>query len=235
VIDALTGAPDAARSPQQPLLARARDTFLAPTRLFATIGAGTPFAGVLALATAVAMVAVAAEPDEYYLAQMEEPVNRRGAPVEITSPPAQIVLWGRMMAMFSALVGHPLLAFAGAGVLTILFRTLGRGRGDFRRYLVVASHGLLIASVGMLSAVALRAVTGDPAALPTVGTLLGLSRAGLLGGVLHGINLFTLWMLAVVAVGAAAIEPRVTRGAATALLWAGYGVIIVTVAVLFRA
>src|SRR5690606_29449060 len=95
----------------------------------------TPFAGVLALATAIAAGAVAMEPGEYFLNQMEDPVTRRGAPVEITSPPEQIVLWGRMMGIFSALVGHPLLAFAGAGILLLLFRVLLRGSGEFRDYL----------------------------------------------------------------------------------------------------
>lgn len=217
------------------LAERLRDTFVAPRRLFANLSVDSPFAGVLAIATLIGIVAVAAEPAEYFLAQMEDPVNRRGAPVEITSSPAQIVLWGRAMAMLSALVAHPLLALGGAGVLTILFSWLGRGEGEYRRYLVVAAHGLLIASAGMLAAVFLRAITGNVDALPTVGTLLGVAPGGIAGGILHGINLFTLWMLAVVACGVGAIERRVTPRAAAALLCGLYGAIIVTEALLFRA
>ena len=54
-----------------------------------------------------------------------------GTPVEITSPPEQIVLWGRVMAVFSALAGHPLIGFAAAGLLTHRERVL-RMRGQTR-------------------------------------------------------------------------------------------------------
>lgn len=235
MIDTSLGVADAPPAAAAPLAERVRDTFAAPGRLFRNLPANAPFLGVLALATLVAAAAVAAEPAEYFLAQVEDPVSRRGTPVEVTSSPETIVLWGRIMAVFSALVGHPLLALGGAGVLTILFRVLGSGEGEYRRYLTVASHGLLISSAGMVATVALRAITGSSGALPTVGGLLGLAEGTLAGGILHGINLFTLWMLAVVGIGVASIEARVTRRAATALLWGIYGVLVVTVAVLFRA
>lgn len=233
--DTLLAVPHAPPGAPAPLVERVRDTFAAPARLFRRLPAEPPFLGVLAVATMVAAAAVAAEPAEYFLAQVEDPVSRRGTPVEVTSSPETIVLWGRIMAVFSALVGHPLLALGGAGVLTILFRVLRSGDAEYRRYLAVASHGLLISSAGMVAAVVLRAVTGNPAALPTVGSLLGLSQGSVTGGVLHGINLFTLWMLAVIAIGVASIETRVTTRAATTLLWGIYGVLVVTVAVLFRA
>lgn len=223
-------------SPAGSLLGRARDTFIAPARLFSSLGEQAPWVGVLALATVMAASAIAAEPAEFFLRQMEDPVNRRGAPVEITSPPAEIVLWGRVMAIFGASVGHPMLAFGLAGLLALIFRVIGRGEAPFRRYLAVASHGLLIVSAGMLVAVLLRAVTGNAAALPTVGGLLpGLQPSGWLRGVLDGLNLFTLWMLAVLAVGVATMEHRVTAARATALLWGGYGLLVVTTSLLFRA
>ena len=173
MIDTLSGAPEAPEQIRPTLLERARDTFFAPGRLFASLSADAPFAGVLALATVIAMAAVASE--------------------------------------------------------------LGRGEGDFRRYLVIASHGLLITSAGMFAAVLLRAITSNPDALPTIGTVLGLSDAAPAGRILHSLNLFTLWMLAVVGAGVAAVERNVTRTAATALLWGIYGVVIVAVALLVRA
>lgn len=235
MIETPTAAATAPAATSPSLTERVRDTFFAPRRLFASLGNDTSFGAVLVIATIIAIVAVAAEPAEYFLAQMEDPVNRRGAPVEITSPPEQIVLWGRAMAVLSAIVGHPLLALAGAGLLTILFRAVGGGGGQYRRYLVVATHGLLISSVGMFVAVLLRMLSGNVDAMPTVGMLLGVAPGGIVADILHGINLFTLWMLSVVAFGVAAIEPRVTPRGAAALLWGVYGVILVTLAVLFRA
>ena len=216
------------------LLDRVRDTFVAPSRLFAAFGGEPPWVGAMMVATVIAAVAVAAEPAQFYLDQMEGAVSRRGTPVEITSPPGQIVLWGRVMAVFSALAGHPLIGFAAAGLLTLVFRVIGRGEATFRQYLAISAHALLIVSAGMVAAVLLRLVLGGPEALPTIGTLTGAGSEGWLGGVLHGLNLFTVWTLVVLALGVAAVERRVTRAAATTLLLGAYLVVVVTGAYLFR-
>lgn len=233
--DTLADAPAGRPETAPPLGGRIRDTFVAPTRLVAVIRERAPWLDALGLATAMAAIAVAAEPAGFYLDQMEDPVNRRGVPVEITSPTEQVVLWGRVMALFSALVGHPMLAFAAAGVLTLLFRVIARGEGSFRQYLSIASHGLVILSLGMLFANVLRALTGDPALLPTVGALSGAASDGLTGGVLHGLHLFTIWMLVMLGIAAAALEPRLRRGTATAWLLGGYVALVVTGAALFGA
>lgn len=237
MIDSAPPAPAPAPSPapSAPLAARIRDTFFAPRRLFGGLGADPPWIGALGVATAVAAVALAAEPAQFYLDQMEDPVNRRGAPVELTSPPEQIVLWGRVMAVLGALVGHPIIAFALAGVLTLVFRLIRGGEGTFRQYLSVASHTLVIMSVGLLVANVMRAVSGNPALLPTAGGLIGMGEASTLGRILNGVNLFTLWMLVAVAAGVAAIERRVTLARASALLLGAYLILVVTGGVLFRA
>ena len=231
---ATTSRVDVPPARSRPLPGRIRDTFLAPGRLFATFGGEPPWVGAMLVATAIAAVAVAAEPAQFYLDQMEGAVSRRGTPVEITSPPEQIVLWGRVMAIFSALAGHPLIGFAAAGLLTLVFRVIGRGDATFRQYLAVSAHALLIVSAGMVAAVLLRLALGGPEALPTIGTFSGAGRDGALGRVLHGINLFTLWTLVVLAIGVAAVERRVTRSAATTLLLGAYLLAVVTGAYLFR-
>jgi len=218
-----------------PLLARVRATFVAPRRLFSTFSDRPPWVDALGLATFVAAVAAAAEPAEYYLGQMENPVDRRGVPVEITSSPQQIVLWGRVMAMLSAIAGHPMLALAGGGVLLLLFGVLARGGGSFRQYLAVASHALLILSAGMLVTNVVRLALDAPTLLPNVGVLLGLPASGLAGATLQGVNLFTLWMFGVMGAGAAAIGGRVTTLSATALLWAAYLLLNVIRALVFGA
>lgn len=222
--------------PPRPLNSRIRDTLLAPTRLFQGFGERPPWIDALAVATLLAAVAIVAEPAEFYLSQMEDPVNRRGAPVEITSSPQQIVLYGRMMASLSALAGHPVLAFLVAGLLTLVFSVIGRGQTSFRQYLAMVSHALIITGVGMLIAVLLRIVTGNADSLPTIGGLVpGLSDASVVGRILGGFNFFTLWMLAVLAIGVATAESRFTRARTTAILWGGYAVLVVTTAIVFRA
>lgn len=237
-MSAMSTAPGApAESPHAtppPLAQRIRDTFLRPRELFASMGPSTPWAGVLGVATFVAALAMAAEPAEYYLQQMEDPVTRRGTPVELASPPSQIVLWGRVMAIFNAVVAHPFLAFAGAGLLMLIFRVVRQGRGSFVQYLTVASHALLISSLGMIVTVLLRAVSGDPEMIPTVGALAGLSAQSVVGSVLHGINLFTLWMLAVMGIGSTVVERRDDRPQSIALLIGLYLVVTLIIGILFR-
>lgn len=206
----------------RPLPARALDTFVSPVRLFRRFGDWTPWFGVLAISTAVAMLAAATQPPEVFLDQMEEPVNRRGAPVEITSPPADIVRYGRMLATFSALVGHPMIAVALAGALTLIFTVLGGGGVPFIRYLALVSHALLIPALGAILVVTAHAVTGAPVD-SGLGSLA--AAAGLQGGAaefLRGIDPFHLWMLVVVAIGVATLEGRRSRGQALAILLGVY-------------
>lgn len=219
----------------RPLGARVRETFLAPARLFSSFDDVPPWADVLAIATILAVAVAISEPAETYLALVEDPVTRRGEPVEITSSPAQVVLFGRVMSGMNAVVGHPLIAFGIAGLLSLVFTVIGRGSISFRQYLAIAAHGLLILSVGMVVALLLRLLTGNPDALPTLGAILPIAPESTWAGrVLDGINLFTLWMLGVVALGVASLERRVTRAGATTLLWGGYGALVVTAALLFR-
>lgn len=216
---AADGGPDALPS----LGRRIALTFVDPRRLFAGFDERAPWIGVLVLSTLVAMLAAATQPAEFFLAQMENPADRLGRAVEVTSGPEEIVRWGRYLAVFSAIAGHPLVLLGVAGVLTVAFTLVGGGRGTFRAYLAVAAHALLVAALGTLLAVALRAATGDAALEPTLGRLVApLSPRAGAGGFLAGVNLFTLWTLGVLGAGVAALDGRRSWGAAAAILVGGY-------------
>lgn len=215
--------PAADESAFRSLGARAVATFVAPKALFSGFTERTPWFGVLVLSTLVAMIAAATHPAEFFLAQMEDPADRLGRPVEVTSGPGEIVRWGRYLAVFSALAGHPLVLLGVAGVVTVVFTLLGGGRGSYREYLVVSAHALLVAALGTLVAVALRAATGDPAMEPTIGRLLQpLAPAAGRSGFLDGVNLFTVWTLVVLAAGVAVFDGRRSWRGAAAILVGGY-------------
>ena len=206
----------------RPLAPRVLDTFVAPGRLFRRFGEWTPWLGVLAISTVVAMIAAALQPAEVFLDQMEGAVNRRGAPVEITSPPAEIVRFGRMLATFSALIGHPLIAVALAGALTLIFTVLGGGGVPFIRYLAVVSHALLIPALGTILILVARLAAGavlEPG-LGSVGAAAGLTGGGM--ELLRGIDPFQVWMLAVIAIGVATLDQRRSRVQALAILLSVY-------------
>jgi hypothetical protein len=183
-------------------------TFTAPARLFAAFPGGAPWAGVLLLSTLVAMIAAAAQPPEFFLAQVDGAVNRRGVPVEITSGPAEIVRYGRYLAVMSALAGHPLVVLGLAGLLTLLFGFAG-GRPRFSRYLPVAAHASLVLVLGAVVGIGVRLLTGEPFAELTLAYLfapLGVDPARQV--FLDSINVFSLWTIAVLAIGVSVIDRR---------------------------
>lgn len=204
----------------RPLSRRVRDTFVAPRRLAAAITADTPWVDVLVITTVVAMVAAALLPAEFFLAQVETPVDRLGRPVEVTSPPEEIVRWGRMLQMFSALVMHPMLVVMVAGVVALIFGVLGGGAVDMRRSLVLTSHAFLISALGVLLALGWQIATGAPEVQPSLAWLAG-------GGGAEGsaaarylalVNPFTLWMLVVLGVGVGELDRRRPAAATAAIL-----------------
>lgn len=204
-----------------PLPSRVLDTFVSPRRLFAGFRHHTPVMGALALSTLVALVVAGTLPGELFLEQARDAVTRRGEPVTVTSPPAEIIRWGRYLAMLSALAMHPLLVLAVAGLLTLLFGVLGGGRAEFRQYLAVAAHALLVAAAGSLLAIPLRWATGDADAGWSLGWLMP-AQHPFLAVLLSALDPFVLWTLALLALGASQLEPRFSWGRAFAALLGSY-------------
>lgn len=221
--------PDAAAP--APLGRRVLQTFLAPADLFRGSGGYAPWMGPVLLSTLVAVVVVLAIPDQAY--QMTEPaVNRRGRPVEITSDPATIAHYGRMLGMLAALAMHPLIVLAAAGTLALLFSVLLRGEGRFLQYLSIAAHASLVAALGTLVAAAVALLRGaeprgiTPALLPLVPPESFAYR------LLEGLDLFTLWALLVAALGVSLVNRRRSFASAAAVLLGVYLALAVGVAAL---
>lgn len=205
-------------------------TFTAPARLAGSIRERPRWIDVLLISTLVAVAAAAMIPEEVFLTAAEEAVNRRGAPVEITSPPAEIVRWGRYMAMLNALVGHPLVAFGLAGVLSIIFTVLAGGRNSFTEHLSLTSHALLIVALGTLVSMALGLATGATVGDASLGALLpAVAQGAAAGEVLALINPFTVWMLFVVGVGVSVLDPARSRRATLGILLGGYAVLVLAI------
>jgi len=181
----------------------------------------------LLLSTAVALLSVALMPDEVFVESMQDPVSRRGEPVQITSSPEAVARWGRGMGMLATLATHPLIAFTLAGVLTLLFSVLGRGRASYQEYLALSAHGLLIPALGTLVAIAIRLVTGAATGSLGVTAFFDPGDApNLLVATLLATDPFIIWMMAAVAIGAHALEPRHPRAGTALLLIGGYLVLV---------
>lgn len=210
----------------EPLGRRLGATFLAPGRLFAAVRAGSPWVDALLVVALLAAIAAAGQPDEVYLEQVEGAVNRRGRPVTITSPPEVIVAWNRGLAFFSAVAAHPLIAFAVAGILALLFTVLRGGRAGYRDYLTLASHVLVIPALGSVLLLPLQWSAGEPGVTASAGAFLGEAPSGLLARTLAGVDLFTLWALVLLGAGAAALNGRRGRAGPIAALVGLYLVLL---------
>jgi hypothetical protein len=202
----------------QALPRRIVDTFIAPRRLFSGFRQDAPWFDVLLLSTAAAVAAASLLPDEIFLAQVEHPVDRLGRPVVVTSSPAAIARYGRYMAMISALVGHPILAFSLAGLLSLVFTVLGGGGASYRQYLAVVSHALLIPALGTILLLGAGARGHAPVSFNLALLAPGLERGGLALRLLAGIDPFVIWMLLVAAVGVAELDGRRRWGSAAGIL-----------------
>lgn len=206
--------------PVRPFGRRVLDTFVAPRPLFASFAHASPWLGVLLLSTAVAVIAASTLPADFFLQQMQHPVSRMGEPVQITSSPAEIVRWGRYMAMLSAIIGHPIIVFATAGVLSLLFTVLGGGGVPFRSYLALTAHAFLVTALGALLAVLAglalgHRVTWSLAALVP-------DAEGVFSAVLAALDPFRLWMIGLLALGVATLGHRRSTAAAASVLVAAY-------------
>ncbi len=210
-----------------PLGRRVLLTFVAPHRLFPHLRSAVPWLGVLLISTTVAILLIWTLPDAAFLALTEGAVNRRGEPVEITSNPATIATYGRRLGMLSVMVYQPLIAFAMAGVLTLVFSVLLGGRARFRQYLSIVAHALLITALGGLVGLLLRTVSGRDDLRPSLALFTAsYSPESFTFRLLDGIDLFAVWMLIVVALGVSIVNERPSWGRAAAVLLGAYLVVI---------
>lgn len=184
-------------------------TFVSPSALFASFRHHAPWLGPLLISIAVGILVIVLLPDETFTVGMEHAVTRRGAPVEIISDTATIATWERIRLAFGVVVTQPVIAGVIAGLLTLIFSTLLRGEARFLHYLAVTTHGFLISALGALVVLPLQLTRDDPE-LRLSPTLLipGIAEAGIAGRFLDGINLFSVWMLVVMALGVAAVNRR---------------------------
>lgn len=143
-----------------PIQERIRAVFLAPSTLPGRLSPDFPWLDVLLITTVIAMLGVFAIPDSAFLEPMQDAVTRRGDPVEVTSPPHVIARWGRIMGMLATLATHPAVALAFAGALALIFGVFLRGPMNFREYLGVATHMMLIPALGTLISIVIALITG---------------------------------------------------------------------------
>jgi hypothetical protein len=208
-----------------PLGWRIAATFTAPARLFASFREReqVPWVGPLLISIAIGIFVIALLPDEVFSVGMEHAVTRRGAPVEITSDAATIATWERIRLAFGVAVSQPVLAGVIASLLMLVFTTLLKGEARYQQYLAVTTHGFLISALGALIALPFQRLHADPElrispALPFP----GVADSGFAGRLLDGINVFSVWMLVVMAIGVSVLNRQHSRTKTVVLMLGFY-------------
>ena len=210
------------RTAPGPLHRRVLQTFFSPRELFQSFGESPPWLGPLLLSVAVAMVLVLAAPDVAFVEMSEGAVTRRGEPVVITSSPEEIARFGRLYGLLVALVREPLFAFAAAGALALVFSVFSEvphGEATYRQYLAITTHVFLIGALGSLVALGVAALRGGELEAVSPALLLPSPDPGsYLFRLLSSVDIFSVWALAVAALGVSLVNRRRSWASAAGVL-----------------
>lgn len=216
----------------RPLGRRLVDTFVAPGRLFAGFDETPPWLGVLLIAAVLTSLAIALLPTELFVEQLREAMREAARQNPETAgmiDPERMGGVGRISGAVAAFFSPWITALLAAGVLALVFGLMMSGPATFRQYLGVTSHAALIPAVGALLTVPLQIATGDLTTQLSLSLLTPfLDAESVLFRVLQAMNIFTLWALAVVALGVHVLNRRIGWFKASAVLFGIFVAVVVT-------
>jgi hypothetical protein len=214
------------------LLWRIGGVFARPRRLFEQLREDPSWLGPLLVTVIAGILAIVLLPDRVFVEAMEGARTRRGDAVLITTDPAVVAMWERIRLSLGVAVTHPLKAVMLAGMLTLLFGRLLRWPAGFWHYLSITTHAMLISALGALLVLPLQIARADPSLHPSTAWLVpGIEPATSAGRALGAVDLFTLWMVVVLAVGVAVANARRSSGVPVTVLVGIYLATVVGLAV----
>ncbi len=216
----------AAASNPPPLHRRVLDTLVAPGELFATFREKTPWIGALSISMAAGLAIALLIPGELLEPEAARSLGDADPQAGGAADPAEMANFMRASLVVGALVFTPILAFAAAGLVALVFNLFLGGEARYKQYLAVSTHGLLITSLGGLLTLPLQIARGDVQTQLSLSLLTPfLDRDGFLFGFLQGMNVFTLWMIVLLALGVSVLNRGRSWGSASAILLGVYAVL----------
>jgi hypothetical protein len=196
-----------------PFPARLWKVVFSPGELFESLREEPRSGAALLTCGLFTLLAVVLIPPEIWVQMMREGAEAEGAEL-----PGFLSSAGRALSLLLALAGIVtlyLMALVLAGIVTFFFAFILGDEGGFKQYLAVVSHGLLISTFGGVLLLPLRIFQGDPEVTLNLGTFLLFLTEGYWLRVLRYLDLFALWALGVMAVGATKMDRK--RGFGSAL------------------
>ena len=230
--DKLTVAPPAQPAPQEPYAGpfprRVMDTFFSPVALFSRFGARPPWWDVMLLSVLVGVVAFAFIPGDVWVNTMEEAMRQRGQEVPAGMDPESMARIQRISGMVAGAVMPWIFLPITAGVMVLLFNVILGGGATFRQYVRVVAHASLI---GAVAALPITLQTGVMSSGITLGALAGgMDHDSFLYQFLNAWNVFLVWQLVVMGLGASTLNRRIGAGTAIGVLLGLYAVVAAIIA-----
>jgi len=213
--------------PLPPLWRRVIDLFFSPGELFERLAANPKWLGALLLGAAVTALSVILIPAELFEDMMRAQFAESGqeSPVD----PAQMATWAKVGGSVLGPVSQVVFGLIVAGLTTLVFALVLGDRGKFRQYFAATMHAFLIPVIAGLAITPLRIASGDIQLILSPGNALrGMLPDGYLLDVLSSIDIFSVWMFALLAIAVGKIEPRRSFGSAFAIfmvLVIGFGMV----------
>jgi len=216
------------------LFRRILDTYFSPLALFGRFGARPPWLDVLLLSAVVTGALTLLMPRELMETAIQNSMTRSGQPAGAPAPSMDtMVMFGRVAGVLGQLVMQPLGALLAAGIGTLVFGKAMGGGGTFRRHLSVVSHAALVTPLGFAVTLFFMIQNGDPQTQLSLALLVpGLEAESFAFRVLNPLGVFTLWWLALIGLGASAINRRLSPGKGVAIVFGIYLVLVVLFAAL---
>lgn len=213
---------------------RVVDTFFSPIALFQRFGERPPWWDVMLLSVAIGLLAFALIPQEVWVNTMEEAMRQRGQELPPGADPASMAGMQRVFGMIGGAIMPWVFMAAQAGLMVLIFTAVMGGRATFRQYVGVVSHASLVGAVGQLAALPIILQKGVMTQGITLGALAGgMDPESFVYQFLNAWNVFVVWQVVLLGLGAAALNRRIGSGGAVGVLLAIYAVIAAIVAAVF--
>jgi len=223
---AAPAAPPEAPPRPAPLASRIADTLFTPTRVFEQFREGpAPWLGPVLVCVAAAVVLTAIRPLFISDRQMAEFALARMAEMGQQNLPSADEMAGRMgiqnvLGTLFVSAWLFLRVFVFGALLAMIYGLLMGGKTALRPYVAVASHACLVSTLGFVVLAALQYASGRLDLVLDATVLMGPEPGAVLSAIGHVLNPFTLWLIALLAVGGAVVNRRRGWLGAAAILFA---------------
>lgn len=210
---------------------RVVDTFFSPIALFRRFGARPPWVDVMVLSVVIGLAVFALVPRDVWVATMEDAMRQRGQEMPAGASAETMAGMQRIFGMIGGAIMPWIFLAIQAGLMTLVFSVVMGGRATFRQYVSVVAHASLVGAVGQLATLPIIIQKGVMTQGITLGALAGgMDPESFVYQFLNAWNVFLIWQIVLLGLGAAALNRRMSSGAAVGVLLGIYAVIAAIIA-----